>query len=148
MKLYHFTASRFIPDIKRDGLTLGMFPLLDDYGRLNGFLKPCQWLTDNRRPEQQSWATNRSLDYDRTEVRLTISIPKYHRMKLARAIEYVNSHHVAGSKGIVTDWPGHEHWYMYFGNIPRGWIREIEKVGDEDDPDTGIHGVRRPGREA
>lgn len=128
MKLYHFTANHFVPEIKRSGLTLGMFPILDEHRNLVRMLDKWQWLTDERRPEEQSWATSEGLEYSRTETRLTIAIPKSHRHQLHKARDLPKYRWPFSESAwtIITEWPGSEHWYVYFGNVPSGWIREIE----------------------
>ena len=44
MKLYHFTAERFLKGIQKDGLTKGHFPLLIKNDEIK-LMKNCQWLT-------------------------------------------------------------------------------------------------------
>lgn len=122
MKLYHFTASRFVEEIKKDGLTLGQMPIFTKTKTI--LMGPCQWLTSDGRFDRQNWATRQLIDYDRTDVRLTVTIPKTARDKLCRAYDLL-PHLPEEGRRIITDWEGSENWYLFFGRIPPGWIREI-----------------------
>jgi len=126
MKLYHFTPTLLLNAILKNGLTLGRLPIIDDNGRLRAFMEPCQWLTNNGDWNSQSWATRELIKYDRTAFRLTIIIPKHHKEKLLKAIDYA-PYLPKNSQRLITDWPGSEHWYFFVGRIPRGWIRTIEQ---------------------
>ncbi len=130
MKLYHFTAEHLVDHILKQGITRGVFPVLDENGRLQFFINPCQWLTDDPNWDTQSWATREKIGYDRTAVRLTVVIPKEHRHLLVRAYDYLSClpKHL---HRIVTDWPGSEHWYMFLDKIPPGWIRKVDIRGKE-----------------
>jgi hypothetical protein len=131
MKLYHFAPTYLLEGIQKNGLTKGTFPVIRKYGPMR-LLGPCQWMTNDMDFNNQSWATTRELiDYDRNDVRLMISIPKSSRIRLVRACDFIKGF-PEDSRHIVTDWPGSEHWYLYLGNIPSGWIREI--VLKEDEP--------------
>ena len=44
MKLYHFTAEHLVDHILKQGITRGVFPVLDENGRLQFLINPCQWL--------------------------------------------------------------------------------------------------------
>lgn len=124
MKLYHFTALELVRPIKLFGLDRGVIPLLDADGNLLKLDGPYQWLTDDPSFDRQSWATRNVISIDRTEARLTIRIPKTSRDKLARAHDLLPTF-PEGTKKIILDWPGSEHWYLFAGRIPRGWIREV-----------------------
>ncbi len=122
MKLYHFAPEHMVEGILHEGLTKGTIPMQDDE-RIS-FFGPCQWLTADKDFNAQSWATSKLIDYDRTAVRLQISIPKSHRHKLKSALEMER---VLPIQGLVTGWPGSENWYVFLGSIPRGWIRQVAK---------------------
>jgi hypothetical protein len=125
MKLYHFTAAHLVGHILRDGITLGVLPVLDEDGRVKFLAGPCQWLTDDPGWGSQGWATRKKLTYDRTAARLTVAIPKCHRYRLIRAYDYLPCL-PPPTRRLITDWEGSEHWYLFFGKIPPGWIRKVE----------------------
>jgi len=125
VKLYHFTADRFLPGIKSDGLTKGVFPL-DCKGKLF-FINNCQWLTKN--PEFiQPWHDPEfsTLPYDRRENRLTLNIPKTHMKKLFNWNDIENKF----KPYFIQDFDFHDdkyNWHIFIGRIKPSWIREIEK---------------------
>ncbi len=123
VRLYHFAPEHLLENIMKQGLTDGVLPNFLPSGQVI-FHKPIQWLTSDPGFENQSWATKELIDYDRTAVRLTVKIPKSSRKQLWGAHEMLPSL-PAGSRQLITDWPGSEDWYLFFGKIPRGWIREV-----------------------
>lgn len=125
MRLYHFAPEQLIESILSEGLTLGKIPVLHEDGTLT-FRGPCQWLTKDGDWNNQSWATQQLITYDRTAYRLQISIPKAHRHLLINAYDYLPQLPVF-SKSLITDWKGSENWYLFSGRIPRGWIRKVEQ---------------------
>lgn len=129
IKLYHFCAAQDVESIKRQGLTLGMCPVVTDYGIK--FIKKCQWLTKDMNPAAQSWATSHGLNYSRTAYRLTVVIPKKHVRNLIVSTEFVKELPKEAQE-VVNGWPGSEEWYIYRGTIPPKWIKEIVKMEDED----------------
>lgn len=130
MKLYHFTPAHLVESILKNGLTLGKLPIALENGKIS-FLWPCQWLTSNGDWGMQSWATSQLINYDRTAYRLTVKIPKAHREYLREAWEYC--YRLPGlAYKLVDDWPGSEHWYVFLGRIPPGWIRRVEKKPEVD----------------
>lgn len=125
MKLYHFTAGRFLEKVKHEGLTLGCFPLL-----INGqvALRPnTQWLTKNPSFEQP-WHDPEStqLKYDRREYRITVSIPKSYRVNL---LDWGEIKRKLGHVFIPDfDWhQDHINWYIFIGQIKPNWFREIKR---------------------
>lgn len=126
MKLYHFAPAHSVKSILNNGLTLGKLPILDSNGGLVSLISPCQWLTKDGDWDNQSWATQQLISYDRTAFRLLISIPKAHRHLLINAYDYLPQLPVP-TKRLITDWEGSEHWYLFLGRIPRGWIRKVEQ---------------------
>lgn len=129
IKLYHFCAAQDVESIKRQGLTLGMCPVVTDYGIK--FIKKCQWLTKDMNPEAQNWATSHVLNYSRTAYRLTVVISGKHIKKLISATEFAKELPKVAQQ-VVTEWPGSENWYIYRGKILPQWIKEIVKMEDED----------------
>lgn len=125
MILYHFCPAHMVQSILDEGLTKGKFPVLGD--RHYSFMDNCQWLTDEKDPQSQSWNTSQLIPYSRTACRLTIHIPDSHHKKLVLATDYVKPLPVE-AQGIVLDWEGHTHWYIFKGRIPVKWIVGCKKM--------------------
>lgn len=119
MILYHFCPVHMVESIRKNGLTLGKVPVMGD-GHYS-FIDNCQWLTNDKDPKKQSWATSQLIPYSRTAYRLTIEIPASRRKRLVRAIDFVKVL-PEDAREVVTAWPGHEHWYIFRGRIPPAWI--------------------------
>ena len=125
MTLYHFCPAHMVRSIRREGITLGSFPFVED-----GITKPilgCQWLTKEKDRRKQSWATKRLIRYDRTAYRLTVEIPASHRNKLMLALAYVINMTEENRK-IVEDYPGSDQWFVFLGRIPPKWIIGYHKL--------------------
>lgn len=119
MILYHFCAAHMKSAILQNGLTLGSYPIqgkpLKDWPK-------CQWLTKDRDPKRQSWATRNLISYSRTAYRLTVKIPdNYGRKKLQSAEQFV-AELLEEDRKPVTEYPGSKNWYVYLGHIPPKWI--------------------------
>lgn len=127
--LYHFCSERNIEGIKKLGLVLGMCPVLTD--TKISFIKNCQWLTTDNNQLNQEWDKGILLDYKRTDYRLSITIPRKHKNYLIKATDFVDKYLPKAAQGFVTEYPGHESWYVYLGNILPQWIKKIEKLGGE-----------------
>lgn len=125
MTLYHFCPAHMVKGVQRRGLRLGRFPLMA-YNPLR-LREGVQWLTAESDPKEQSWATSHMVKYSRTAYRLTIEIPPHKEWKLKTAVEYVDGMH-PDNQSVVIDWPGHEDWYIYEGNIPAEWIALLERM--------------------
>ncbi len=122
MRLYHFTAQRFVGGIRRDGLTKGL--LLESFTLLSmkqGF----QWLTSNPSWDQ-GWAEGTGrLPYRRDEVRFTVDVPE------GREVDLVGQN---GWKAMMTpataeqltSFGDPENWYVFRGYVPAEWIVEVE----------------------
>jgi len=118
--LYHFTARRFLPRIKKQGLTLGRmlkteFPVT--------FLDNYQWLTINS-DFNQSWShgTGR-LPYKRNEIRLTLAIPESHKPNLKpwTQMKFL----VPDVAEILSLYGDPENWFIYHGKVSPKWIKKI-----------------------
>lgn len=73
MNFYHFTSRLYVDDIKRQGLRRGVIPIRMDKYHLN-----YQWLTVN--PDWfPRWASGIAHKYNRSQIRLTISLSKTDR---------------------------------------------------------------------
>lgn len=117
MILYHFCPAHLKNAILAEGLTKGGFPLMES----GGIVWDVQWLTRQRDPRLQTWATQTLISYSRTAYRLTVGIPASREKKLMKATDWV-SVFPAGDRKIVTEWPGSDAWYVYLGKIPPKWI--------------------------
>jgi hypothetical protein len=126
MKLYHFTPEFLLNRILSEGVTLGKIPILDSSGNVKSFATGCQWLTSDGGWDKQSWATSQLINYDRTACRMMIKIPKSSRDKLCKAHDILDQL-PKSSQRLITDWQGSENWYLFFGRIPPGWIRQVDK---------------------
>lgn len=120
MKLYHFTAERFLKSIEKNGLTRGVM-----VKSMNppAFLFGKQWLTKN--PEyEQSWAKGTGrLPYKRNEVRLTIEIPEENERDCKPWTQMMFL--VADVAEQLSCMGDPENWYVFDGNIRPHWIKEI-----------------------
>jgi hypothetical protein len=120
VKLYHFTAARFLKGIDAEGLTLGriaksIFPA--------EFIDNAQWLTSNPSWEQQCLIGTGLLPYSRTEARLHVVIPKRQRSRLFRW------HNIRGSTPLydtLSSQGDPENWYVFMGRVKPGWIRRVD----------------------
>lgn len=117
MILYHFCPARMKNAILREGLTKGRYPLIESGGVAFGV----QWLTSERDPKKQTWATQNLISYSRTAYRLTINIPDSYQKKLLKALDWVEQFS-EGNRKAVTEWPGSDAWYVYLGKIPPKWL--------------------------
>lgn len=111
--------------ILRDGITLGglFLPFRRTPRVYRGFI----WLTDDPRFNGQHWASNLTGRCgDRTEVRFTIDVPESKELapwnEIARSrfglqpLDLIMFNLAGNSDG--------SHWYLYYGMIPRSWIKE------------------------
>jgi hypothetical protein len=129
MKLYHYTAVHHLhggvgshagPGILNVGIRRFVHPYLDIAGGV-------VWLTDS--PDwSQTWST-RDVPVpgygpcNRTEARVEVSIPRRDRASLVPwrvAREFVLT---AGLRDDLERFGDPEHWYVFAGDIPRGWLR-------------------------
>lgn len=121
MILYHFTAERFLPSIRREGLTKGrMVKTMDP----PSFISNVQWITKNHEFDQ-SWShgTGR-LAYKRNEVRLSIHVAEGDTalkpwLKSAELL----TPEVAADLSAFGD---PQNWYCYFGQLAPSRIVMVE----------------------
>lgn len=122
MRLYHFTAERFLPSIQKQGLTRGV--MLKSLNPL-AFIHGRQWLTKNPSFDQE-WAVGTgALPYKRNEVRLTIEIPEAlaENVKPWSQMRFLVPE-VAGDLSMFGD---PENWMIYIGDVRPHWIVEIDR---------------------
>ena len=124
MKLYHFTAGRFLDGIMENGLTRGRIPHTDSSGFR--FKEHYQWLTENSE-KNQSWSKYSTLPYDRTEYRLEIKIPKLRHKNLEKWIDSYECKQNGMAK-ILNSHGDPENWYIYSGTIFPQWIKKVVKL--------------------
>lgn len=129
MTLYHFTPAHMKDSILREGLRKVGYPMFSR----REFVFGVQWLTAEKDPHKQSWATSHRIPYSRTAYRLTLDIPENRRgNKLLPAREWVKQL-PEEDQPLVLIWEGSEDWYVYLGNIPPKWIvgcRRMEEGGN------------------
>lgn len=124
MRLFHFTARRYLLGIQRDGLTLGRTPRPV---RLRGVQmvtleQGTQWLTRNDSFAQECLVGTGRLPYSRTEVRLTIDIPQGD----ARLRSWAKESKSHPARFLLNTFGDPENWYRFHGNIPPEWIVAID----------------------
>jgi hypothetical protein len=127
MRLWHYTGKEHVEGIQRQGILGGslFWPTARGYQRLADL----QWLTDSD-SWTQGWATRELVHCDRTEARFRVAIPKSQSAALLypwRAFAWK-----LGLPRQEVEWfaeaggGGDEHWYVFLGGIPRGWLRGLE----------------------
>lgn len=137
MIIYHFCCERDMRGIRNKGITKGGVVCERSYRQngkiryqpviVNGF----QWVTLDEDRNRQSWATQILLRYDRTEYRWTVEIPEkeegqlYDRDRLAALYP--------GSEQAFDGWAGSENWRVFRGNIPKFWLKKLERWNKETD---------------
>jgi hypothetical protein len=121
LTFYHFTADRFIKSIKKNGLIHGklltsLYPTIHHSARW-------QWLTTNSSFDQE-WAIGTgSLPYKRNEVRITVTIPKHHKVNLKpwSQVKFI----VPEVATLLSAYGDPENWWLYEGIILPKWLGEI-----------------------
>ena len=119
MTLYHFTAQRFMINIKREGLTKGR--MLKSTSPLS-FLYGKQWLTQNSSFDQE-WAVGTGkLPYKRNEVRIEVEIPSDSEHNL---MSWNRAKFLTPEVAEVLSCRGDpENWFIYDGNISPYWLKD------------------------
>jgi hypothetical protein len=134
MKLYHFTASRFIPAIRRQGLKIGGIAdfSLTPKGNiaLHRLIDGYIWLTDDPNFNQDWENNNRAqrylVKYSRTDWRFTVVIPNEYEINLRRWQEFeANGEISALTYQLLNESGGGENWWLYKGKIPNFWFTEL-----------------------
>jgi hypothetical protein len=131
MKLFHFTSAHHISGVLRDGIALGVIPILRDCGdgqcQLHGARRGCQWLTSNPSWEQ-AWATQEKVKYDRCAFRIRVSIPKSARSHLIPWAEAAVKLDVGVDSVTILNSTGNPaEWWIYSGVIPTTWLRNVDR---------------------
>jgi hypothetical protein len=128
MILYHFTSRHHIDSVKRGGIVRGVLPV-PGVGIVPGF----QWCTIN--PSfNQSWNVMHQVEYDRTEYRITIKIPKKHQKRVFNWLEFCNGTTI--DFGFLNTYGDPENWRLYQGRIKPGWFRQIDLKGGSESKKT------------
>lgn len=124
--LYHFCAGKFLPSINKTGLRYGRIPFSSDGQRIK-LLPGYQWLTSN--PEfTQSWNEGSTLQYDRTEYRLTIILPTSVRFSLIKWTDY-NKDNPNFLFDTLNEYGDFENWYLFKGVVIPYWIANVHNKG-------------------
>lgn len=121
MRLYHFTANRFLPAIRAEGLTRGFLPLSITPPRVRpGY----PWLTTN--PDWgQEWAEGTGvLPYRRNEVRLSIDIPEARRRDVIHWL--IEGPMLSPAYQDLSAFGDPQNWRLWHGVIPPEWIAAVE----------------------
>jgi hypothetical protein len=130
--VYHFTASHLLPGIKKNGLTKGKTPVMQGNGVL-GFLDHQQWLTTDGNPINISVLDAGTFFYSRRAVKIKIVIPASFVKNLVsfdKVVEDINNMENCSALPGFDDFKEEtSSWYIYKGDIPRIWIREIRHTG-------------------
>lgn len=137
MKLYHFTAKRFLKKIEVEGLTRGVM-----LKNLNPpqFIFDKQWLTSNGSFDQ-GWSVGTGrLPYKRNEVRLTIEIPESHLHNCKPWTQMKFLVPEVADDLEASDLADPENWWVYDGIIMPSWIKQIDEKfgGGEGDETTKV----------
>lgn len=123
--LYHFTTAISADQIKKSGLQLGRTPIMND-GKIK-FLAKTQWLTINRNPDQQAWATK-----GRTQAVIKVNIPKPLAKERLIPFQAFYSELKDRLPEGFNDIPWiTEDWYVFIGIIPPQWIVSVRKFTGE-----------------
>lgn len=121
MRLYHFTAKRFLASIQKQGLTKGV--MVKSIAPPT-FIFNKQWLTKNPSFDQ-SWSIGTGrLPYKRNEARLTVEIPTeaLQNCKPWAQMQFLTPL-VAKELSAFGD---PENWFIYQGKIDPSWIKKID----------------------
>lgn len=120
MKLYHFCTKESLESIKKEGLTLGVIPVIkgDQVNVSQGF----QWLTSNPSFVQE-WDQG-NLPYKRTDCRITVKIPKTNE-SLIKWTDLCNAGLLKETAAILNSFGDPENWYVYKGRIKPNYFREV-----------------------
>lgn len=131
MQIFHFCCGKDCRGIRTDGITEGAIPTVrkaeehtkQKYNYV--LIKGWQWLTLDGDHDRQSWATKILIKENRTEYRLTIEIPEKEMDSLYDRDRLLELYPEVGP--LFDEWEGSENWRVFRGNIPKYWIRKIER---------------------
>lgn len=129
MILYHWAPRHLVDSIKRDGLTLGRTPCLEEDGSV-GFLRGHNWCTTNKSYDAQNWARPLTIDYSRRAYRITINIPA-HRESSVWTMDQIMA--MLGDKALpgFNDFPEEtKDWRCFMGAVPPQYFTNIRCMED------------------
>jgi hypothetical protein len=121
MRLYHFTAERFLPGIRHEGLTRGVLLVRMEPTVI---LRPgYQWLTTNPAFEQE-WAKGTGrLPYQRNEVRITVDVPP---KRLGDLMPWTRARFMVPEVAdMLSEFGDPENWWLYHGVVSPQWITDV-----------------------
>lgn len=125
MVLYHFCSADNVSKIKKQGLVRGNVVIKNGERAL--MLNNLQWLTDEPRVEEQAWASMFGGRRVNAEFRLTVEVSEPCMHNLMTAADFV-ARLPAENAPMLHDKRGHEHWYVYLGQVPNFWITKVEDM--------------------
>lgn len=148
-ELYHFTSSKDMPKIRREGLKFGKILDIDNNGefmekRINPrggdpilvarTLEGFQWLTKNKHFESQAWKDlpdpTRRIAFSRTNWRFTVTFPPGFPGDLWTLEDLWDRDVISETcYHAYSEVDGSEDWFVYRGNIPREWFTRLDKRG-------------------
>ena len=121
MRLYHFTSKTAASSIAKEGLTKGVL-ILGALDHEHPIDQHCQWLVD--RPTLGDTWLNKS--YRNVMVVLDIPDDDPNILSPRRWRKLIRPLVAKGFWSIYTR-PECDHWWLYHGEIPAEWIREIKE---------------------
>lgn len=122
MRLYHFTARRFVDAILRDGICRGGVLVSVNPVRIDTAYR---WLTTNPDWLAQEWAEGTGrLPYKRDEARLAVDVPDHAAGNVLTWC--VSGPIISRYYRLLSGYGDPENWRLYFGNVPSKWITEVE----------------------
>lgn len=121
MRLYHFTSKASASSIAREGLTKGVL-ILGALGPEHHINQHCQWLVD-RKTLGDTW-----LNKSRRNVMVVLDIPD-NDPNLLNPRRWKRLIRPLVAKGFWCCYtrPECDHWWLYHGEIPVEWIKEIKE---------------------
>lgn len=131
MELYHFTASRLLPKIRKQGLTIGGIACFNKKAIFVGILQETFiWLTSNPKFEQPWENPNpqerRLIKYSRTDWRITINVPKQLNQNLIKWTDFKTNEIINETTySLLSETGGIEDWWLYRGTIPKHWFIDL-----------------------
>jgi hypothetical protein len=115
MRLYHFTCLFHLPEVLRDGLANGQFPVRP------GLVLNAPGFTSNPSPQAQHWAAGSLVD--KLKVRLEADVPDDHREPWRPATKRLKV-----DRNFLRNLDTHgqgKFWYVYWGVVPASRILTV-----------------------
>lgn len=113
---FHYTSEQHWPLVQRHGISRCVIPWrLTKRGPtlVHGY----QWLTTNPRFEDQEWGEPAKLPIRKSDIRITLEIPKALEYRLTKWTEFCLKSKPASAEFINTGFD-FDNWWLYYGKIP------------------------------